>query len=279
MSKRFAIIGLGLIGGSVARAIKARLNDVTISAYDVDSDALVFAKQHGVIDEIAQSISDAVSGAELVVLTMPVGAFVQTLQALQPVLTTEMVVTDVASVKVVIEQQLQQVFGEVPANVVLGHPLAGSDKKGVKSSQGELFVGSRVVLTPQDSTKDDALEVVTQFWQQLGASVTLMPAQEHDHILAVTSHLPHLLAYAYMKHFVKNHDAQQHLNYTAGGFRDFTRIARSSPSLWRDICLTNRESLLNEITQFKSSLGAIEKALQSKDADALLQSLHWDDHQ
>ncbi|MFT7246600.1 MAG: prephenate dehydrogenase, partial [Candidatus Azotimanducaceae bacterium] len=231
MLKRAAVIGLGLIGGSVGLGL--RRQDVQVTAFDQNPTSLAQGLELGVIDIAASSVAAAVTGAELVILAVPVSAVSVILEEIKAA-NFQAVLTDVGSVKEPVLQDFFDVFGEVPAQFVPGHPIAGSEKHGVIAADGDLFRQHRVLLTPLEHTNAEATQLVRELWQSLGADVSLMTTDHHDSILAQTSHLPHLLAYALIDTLSVQGDSLEIFEYAAGGLRDFSRIAASDPTMWRD---------------------------------------------
>lgn len=267
---RVAIIGLGLIGGSLAAGLRQQGLVGSITAFDTDENALTLGRDLGVIDDIAASIEDAANNADLVVIAVPVRAMQETLSHLAP---RDQLVTDVGSVKVPIIEAARAVFGEVPANFVPGHPIAGSEKHGVIAANPKLFQRHRVILTPTDLTQASAVERVTKMWQALGADVVTMTAEHHDTVLAQTSHLPHLLAYALVDTLSSGGDSLEVFQYAAGGFRDFSRIAASDPTMWSDIFETNREPLLRELDKFSNEISELKSLIETGNVEAVKEIL------
>ena len=178
-------------------------------------------------------------------------------------------VTDVGSVKGAVVEAAQRVFGGMPSRFVPGHPVAGTERSGVEAAFDSLFQGRHVILTPVQQTAPGALAQVTAMWEACGATVSRMAVAEHDRVLAATSHLPHMLAYALVDSLARRDDGPQMFRYAAGGFRDFTRIASSDPVMWRDICLTNRQALLRAMDAFSEDLSTLRQAIESEDAQVL----------
>jgi prephenate dehydrogenase len=267
---KLTIIGLGLMGGSLAKALKAKGLVGEVVATGRRAPSLEKGLQLGVIDSYTLDLAEAVAGADVIVIATPTLIAEQVMADLAPLLTDKMVVTDVASVKGNIRDAAARIFGEVPSNLVLGHPIAGSEQSGVEASMADLFVDHRVILTPLANTSPIALSLIQQMWEASGAEVVCMDVAEHDAVLAATSHLPHVLAYTLVDALAQNGAAADIFRFAAGGFRDFTRIASSDPTMWHDIALANREAILQGIDNFSAHLATVRKAIESGDGDTLL---------
>ncbi|MGH8460904.1 MAG: prephenate dehydrogenase [Stenotrophobium sp.] len=243
MIGRLAVIGLGLIGGSLARDLRAAGKVQSISGFDPDGQQVDAALRLGVIDSAGKNAADAVRDADMVVVSVPVLHTADALRELLPGLPPGAVVTDVGSTKQSVLRDVAQVCGEVPPWFVAGHPIAGTEKSGVANSLSGLFKGHRVILTPHPAQDAHAQSRVETMWQSAGARVVQMTPGQHDEIFAATSHLPHLLAYSYVD-MLDRLDAQHEIFPNAGGgFRDFTRIASSSPQMWHDVVCANKSSV------------------------------------
>ena len=265
---KIAIVGVGLIGGSFALALRGAGQVEEIIGVGRSRANLDRAKARGVIDRDA-NLGDAVQGVDLVFLSMPVGATSGVLDAIAPRLAPGTVVTDAGSTKRDIVDAARAALGESFPRFVPGHPIAGAEQSGVEAARADLFVDKRVVLTPVADTNAQAAEAVRSLWRACGAEVHEMAPQAHDAVFAAVSHLPHLLAYA-LVHDVATHEAADLLfDYAASGFRDFTRIASSHPEMWRDICMANRPALLAELGRFESVLAEARRMLEAQDAVGL----------
>jgi prephenate dehydrogenase len=262
---RLAIVGTGLIGGSFARALRAAGAVTSIVGCDADSRNLLQTLELGIVDEIAADVAGAVRGAQVVFISVPVCAIPGVVRELAPFLAPGCVVTDGGSVKAAIVEECE---GLMPpgCSFLGGHPIAGTEHSGAAASIATLFTGKRCILTPTDNTDAEAYETVSRLWQAAGASVCCMEPGHHDRIFAEISHLPHVVAYA-LVHAVGTADVEGEnvLSYTAGGFRDFTRIASSDPAMWRDISLMNREALLASIDGFSRSLAELRSRIDRQD--------------
>lgn len=254
MFRRVAVIGLGLIGGSFAAALRHRGLAESVIAWDTNELALKQGKDAEVIDAAAASIEEAVAGADLVMLAVPMLAVEDTFRDIHASLSDHTIITDVGSVKCTVFEAARRVFGEIPKNLVPGHPIAGSERHGVAAADAALFTAHKVILTPKLSTNGDATRAVREMWQALGAMVVEMEPEHHDIILAQTSHLPHLLAYALVDTLSQQGDSFEIFEYAAGGFRDFSRIAASDPTMWRDIFAANPGPVLEILDRFTADL-------------------------
>jgi prephenate dehydrogenase len=261
---RLAVIGLGLIGGSAAKAFRAAQSVSTIVGYDADPAQVALACELGVIDQGAADAGAAAHGADIVLIAVPVLASSEALRACQPGLTARTIVTDVGSTKQSVLAAADEVFGRVPPHFVAGHPIAGTEKSGVANSITELFRGHRVILTPHASQDPVSIETVARLWESAGARVVRMDAARHDAIFAATSHLPHVLAYSFVDMLTRLPQADADIFPNAGGgFRDFTRIASSSPRMWHDIVRANAPAvadlLRHQIGELQAVLATIER--------------------
>ncbi len=270
MISRLCIIGVGLIGGSLARALRDAgwVGEVVGSSRRTEH--LQQAVDLGVIDRFDTDPARAVAGADMVVLAVPLGAMETVFARIAPALAEGAVVTDVGSAKAAVVTAAREALGEVPPWFVPGHPIAGTEKSGVEASFSELFEGRRVILTPLDNTDAGALGRVRTLWRKAGAKVVEMSVALHDEVLAATSHLPHVLAFSLVDSLARMHEHKEIFEFAAGGFRDFTRIASSDPVMWRDICLANRAALLDVIEHFNQDLGEMTRAIEEGDGEALL---------
>jgi prephenate dehydrogenase len=269
MINRLAIIGVGLIGGSLARALRDAGHAREIVGYGRGIANLQRAVELGVIDRVETTLPAAVREADMVVLATPVGGMKKILQALAPYLAPDAVVTDVGSVKGAIADAARKMLGKKFANFVPGHPIAGTERSGVEASFASLYVGRRVVLTPLPETRAEAVVRVRAMWQAAGAEVVTMTVEHHDTVLAATSHLPHLLAYALVDMLARLEDSHEIFAYAAGGFRDFTRIASSDPVMWRDISLANRAAIVSLLKQYRKEIEGLIKAVADGDGEKL----------
>ncbi|MGM0563453.1 MAG: prephenate dehydrogenase [Pseudomonadota bacterium] len=265
-----AIIGVGSIGASLGLALKAAGAVGEVVGCGRNEDNLKTAQNSGAIDRYTTDPAEAVQGADVVFLAVPMGAMGSVLQQIAPALGEETIVTDGGSSKGSIIREVQNTL-QHPNRFVPGHPIAGTERSGAEAGQGDLYQNRRVILTPLDTTDADATECVTQMWQAAGAEVETMSHQHHDDVLAATSHLPHMLAFGLVDSLARMDDVDEIFRYAAGGFRDFTRIASSDPVMWRDICLNNREALLDAMQRYVKDVRDIYKAVDQADGDTLLE--------
>jgi 3-phosphoshikimate 1-carboxyvinyltransferase len=271
MFERLCIIGVGLIGGSVARSARKRGLCKQIVGYgrSVDLTNLQLAKQLGVIDDYYLDIESALAGSDCVLIATPVGAIESILQLLKPFWSDQVIYTDVGSTKSSVFEAANKVLGQVPDNLVPAHPIAGAEQSGVAASAEDVFSNKRLIITPAESTNQNALQKVRLFWEGIGSVVTIMDVQSHDSILAATSHLPHLLAFSLVEMLGKEDEQNNIFKYAAGGFKDFTRIASSDPTMWLDICKANKTEILPLIQRCQEQLGKIHQLLESDDYQQL----------
>ncbi|MEZ5692515.1 MAG: prephenate/arogenate dehydrogenase family protein [Altererythrobacter sp.] len=267
--ERVAIIGLGLLGGSLGLAIAEKLPQVRTTGFDADSAVRTRAAELGLVDAVFDSAADAVTDADLVILCVPVGAMEQAACDLAPSLPPHALVSDVGSSKQSVAKALA---AALPGHTIIpAHPVAGTERSGPDAGFASLFSHRWCILTPGDDTPAEALTQLAAFWEALGAKVEIMEPAHHDLVLAVTSHIPHLIAYTIVGTASDLEDVTQGevIKYSAGGFRDFTRIAASDPTMWRDVFLNNREAVLEVLGRFTEDLSALQRAIRNGDGDAL----------
>ena len=271
MIDRLAIIGVGLIGGSLALALKQAGEVKHVVGCGRNEKNLIKGVELGVIDSYQVSIADAVKGADIVVLAIPLGSMQTVFEKIHGVISSPTVITDVGSDKASVVQVATECLGERIRQYVPGHPIAGTEKSGVEAGFASLYQNRKVILTPLDSTDKDAIETIDKMWRQCGASIEYLSVQHHDKVLAATSHLPHMLAFALVTFLSGLNDHDEIFRYAAGGFRDFTRIASGDPVMWRDVCLSNGDALLSLIDAYKDELDLVSDAIKNQDADRLLE--------
>lgn len=267
---RLAIVGLGLIGGSLARALREAGAVSAISGWDRDPHQVDAALKLGVIDRAGDDAADAVRDADVAVIAVPVLATADAFAACRAGLSARTIVTDVGSTKQSVLTAAREIFGEVPARFVAAHPIAGTEKSGVANAKANLFRSHRLILTPHAAQDADALATVEHLWTAAGARVVKMEAARHDAIFAATSHLPHLLAYSFvdMLDQLEGADADIFPN-AGGGFRDFTRIASSSPRMWHDILRANAEPVAALLKRQIDELTRLHGMIEQGDWDAM----------
>jgi len=266
---RITIIGLGLIGSSIARAVKSRAPSVRVTGHDANAQVREDARGMGFCDDVCDTAGASVIDADLVILCVPVGAMRKVAEDFADDLPAEAIVSDVGSSK----QSVADALGAaLPGAIIIpAHPVAGTEKSGPDAGFATLFEGRWCILTPPHNAPDDAVERLRIFWQSLGADVELMEAAHHDLVLAVTSHLPHLIAYTIVgtADDLEGVTQSEVIKYSAGGFRDFTRIAASDPVMWRDVFLANKDAVLEMLGRFSEDLTAMQRAIRYEKGDEL----------
>ncbi len=266
---RVTIIGLGLIGSSIARGVLDAMPTVRLTGYDADAGVRETADRLQICHDIADSAGAAVIDADLVILCVPVGAMGAVAAEFAAELPADAIVSDVGSCKAEVARALA---GALPgAKIIPAHPVAGTERSGPEAGFATLFKHRWCIVTPPEGADEAAVERVSEFWRRLGAQVETMAPEHHDRVLAVTSHLPHLIAYTIVGTASDLEEVTQSevIKYSAGGFRDFTRIAASDPTMWRDVFLTNREAVLEMLQRFSEDLSHLQRAIRWGDGDAL----------
>jgi len=263
---KLAVIGVGLIGGSFALALKHAKVASHVVGVGRNAANLKLARERGIIDSIAPDPGAAARDADLVLVATPVAQFPAVFASLAE---SKALITDGGSTKRDVVAAARKALGKKIGQFVPAHPIAGAEKSGAAAANAELFRGKRVVITPLPQNRRPALEQVESAWQACGARVSRMDPEEHDAVLATVSHLPHVLAYALVHGVAKRNNSEQLFSFAAGGFRDFTRIASSHPEMWRDICVANREPLLAELERYADKLRALRPLLERGDGAAL----------
>jgi len=271
MIRKLAVIGVGLIGGSLARALRDVGEVGEIVGCGRGRDNLERALQLGVIDSYTHEIGQAVTGADMIFLAVPLGAMESAFREMRGCVGDDALITDGGSAKASVVQACLQGYGQLPPGFVPGHPIAGTEKSGVDASFKELYQGRRVILTPTGETAAEALQRVTRMWVSCGAEVTCMSVAHHDEVLAATSHLPHMLAFGLVDTLARMAENDEIFRYAAGGFRDFTRIASSNPVMWRDICVANREALGKMMDRYIEEMKVLADTIASGDGERLLE--------
>jgi prephenate dehydrogenase len=266
---RLAVIGVGLIGGSFALALREAGKVSRIVGAGRRRANLEHARERRIIDEIAPDAGAAAREADMVLVAAPVAQFPQIFAELAPALQPGSVLTDAGSTKRDVIAAARHALGRKVAQFVPAHPLAGAEESGAAAASATLFRERRVVLTPLAENAPEVVKRVEDAWRACGARVTRLSAEEHDAVLAAVSHLPHVLAYALVHGMARRDNAEQLLAYAGSGFRDFTRIASSHPEMWRDICLANRDRLAAELARYQAELADIERLLAAGDGAAL----------
>ena len=267
--EKVAVIGLGLLGGSVGLAVRDALSDVATSGWDASDSVRQRAAERGLVAEVCDTAAQAVADADLVILCVPVGAMEEAGHAIAPALKPGVVVSDVGSSKASVARALARTLPGV--TVIPAHPVAGTERSGPDAGFAALFRHRWCILTPGPDAPPEAVAQLSGFWEALGSTIEIMDADHHDLVLAVTSHIPHLIAYTIVGTASDLEQVTQSevIKYSAGGFRDFTRIAASDPTMWRDVFLNNREAVLEMLGRFTEDLTALQRAIRTGDGDAL----------
>lgn len=268
--EKLTLIGIGLIGSSLARVARKKNLAAHIAISSRSTDTLARAKELGLGDSYHEMTANAVEGADCVIVCVPVGASEAIARSISPALKSGAIVSDVGSVKRAVIDQMQP---HLPADVhfIPAHPVAGTEKSGPDAGFDSLFENRWCILTPLDNTNADALGKLKAFWQGCGSNMEQMEPDHHDLVLAITSHLPHLIAYNIVgtANDLETVTSSEVLKYSAGGFRDFTRLAASDPTMWRDVCLYNKDALLEMLARFSEDLSALQRAIRWGKGDQL----------
>ncbi len=266
---RVSIIGLGLIGSSIARAVRASMPTVRLTGHDANAEVRDVVRALQLCDDVADTPGAAVIDADLIILCVPVGAMGEVAAALAPDVPPDAIISDVGSSKAGVVESLAHAL---PNNIIVpAHPVAGTERSGPEAGFAALFHQRWCILTPRAGTPDAAVARVSTFWERLGSNVEIMDPAHHDLVLAITSHLPHLIAYTIVgtASDLESVTQSEVIKYSAGGFRDFTRIAASDPVMWRDVFLTNKDAVLEMLQRFSEDLTALQRAIRWGDGDAL----------
>ncbi len=267
--EKVAIIGLGLLGGSVGLAIREMAGDISTRGFDQDPRVRTKAAERGLVDKICETPEEAVAEADLVILCVPVGAMQAAAEAIADVVPNHAIISDVGSSKQSVVDALAKAL--TGRTVIPAHPVAGTEQSGPDAGFASLFTNRWCILTPPKGTDEAAIAALSDFWTKLGARVELMDPEHHDLVLAVTSHIPHLIAFTIVGTASDLEDVTRSevIKYSAGGFRDFTRIAASDPVMWRDVFLNNKSAVLEMLGRFSEDLTALQRAIRSGDGDTL----------
>ncbi len=267
--EKMCIFGVGLIGGSLALALKRKSFCKKIVGCSRSEHHLQRAVELGVIDEYTLDPCEAAENADLIFLGTPVGAIERVLDSIKDCISQRTIITDGGSCKASVMESAVRALGSLPRRFVLGHPIAGREKSGVEYADGDLYVDHKVILTPNENTDPDAIEVVRKMWLACGATVESLGVEQHDRVLAATSHLPHVLAYALVESVATTTYVSEIFEFAAGGFRDSSRVASSDPTMWRDICLENRDAILEMVVQYREQLQKVERLIEHGESDQL----------
>ncbi|MEC8427701.1 MAG: prephenate dehydrogenase/arogenate dehydrogenase family protein, partial [Pseudomonadota bacterium] len=270
---KLVVIGIGLIGGSLAAALKKNSACAEVIGVARRQQTCEDAVRLGVVDRAVLSIADVaaeLTAGDVIFISVPTLTVARVLEDIHACVDSAVTITDGASVKGSVVEAVERVYGHLPAQFVAGHPIAGSEQSGVQASNADLYVDHRVIITPTEESGADHVQRVTAMWQAAGAEVLEMPVSEHDDVLAATSHLPHAIAYSLVDTLAHDSENENIFRYAAGGFRDFTRIASSDPTMWHDIMAANKDSVLNALNLFNDNLQRLAQAIEREDSEYLL---------
>ncbi len=271
MINRLAVIGVGLIGGSLALSLKSKGAVNEVVGYSRSDEARQEALSLGIIDKAADSIAEAVVDADVVFVAVPMGAMASVFAEMSEHIRPEAIITDGGSAKAQVVSSAREALGDKFKQFVPGHPIAGTEKSGPAAAFATLYENHRIVLTPVSETDSAATAKIKMMWQLTGAEVLEMDVEHHDTVLAATSHLPHVLAFNLVGMLAQRDDCDEVLRYAAGGFRDFSRIASSDAVMWRDICLGNKQAILDLLDEFHQGINKIEQAIKEDDGEYLVE--------
>ena len=267
MINKITIIGVGLIGGSLARALKERNLAKVVFGYGRDQSRLEEAQKSNIIDASSTNIKEAIDDANIVVIATPVGTFKDILGQIEPLISSNVIITDVGSTKSDIVNIVNDVLKDNSSCFIPAHPIAGKERSGFEVSDSKLYDGKKVIITPQETNSPESIDVIDQMWKNVGADVDFMSAESHDNLLGMTSHLPHMLAFSLVNYLVdQNPNASI---YAGGGFKDFSRIASGDAIMWRDICLQNKNQIMNHLKGYQSTLDDLLEAINDEDSEKL----------
>jgi prephenate dehydrogenase len=267
MINKITIIGVGLIGGSLARSLKERNLAKVVFGYGRDQARLKDAQKLNVIDQFSTSIEEAIVGAEIIVIATPVGTFQSILGEIEPLVTDNVIITDVGSTKTDIVNSVRSVLRAKSNCFIPAHPIAGKERSGFEVSDSMLFDGKKVIITPQDNNSYDSIKVIEGMWKGVGAEVDFMSSESHDNLLGMTSHLPHMLAFSLVNYLVNQNPTAS--IYAGGGFKDFSRIASGDAIMWRDICLQNKDQIISHLKGYQSTLNDLLEAIGDENSEKL----------
>jgi len=267
MMKKVCIIGIGLIGGSLAKAINKTHQSEIVFGFGRDKSRLEKAQKSNVIDQYSTDIGEALDGSNMVIIATPVGSYESILRLMKPHIVKDMIISDVGSTKMSVIEAVKTVFGNTLDNFIPAHPISGKEKVGFEVSDADLFVDKKVIITPHENNNPDSIKILVNMWKEVGAEVDFMTPQSHDDLLGMTSHLPHMLAFSLVNYLISKHPEAS--VYAAGGFKDFSRIASGDAIMWRDICLNNRDAIVEHIKGYQDSLNTLVDAINSQNKEQL----------
>ena len=267
MINKITIIGVGLIGGSLAKAIKENNLAKVVFGFGRDLNRLEKAQKANVIDQFSTNLKDAINNSDIVIIATPVGSFQEILSEIKPFLTSKIVISDVGSTKTNIALIVSQTLGDYSNYFIPAHPIAGKEKSGFEASESNLFNNRKVIITPLEASSTDSINLIQKMWEGTGADVDFMSPESHDELLGMTSHLPHMLAFSLVNYLIsKNPSASI---YAAGGFKDFSRIASGDAVMWRDICIQNKDQIIDHIRGYQKTLNSLVDAIENENSDEL----------
>ena len=267
MINKITIVGIGLIGGSLARALKEKNLAKTVFGYGRDRSRLEEAKKHNIIDDYSTQIEEAVNHADIIVIATPVGTFRNIFSEVKPLIADDVIISDVGSTKTNIVDIAKEILGDKSQCFVPAHPIAGKEKSGFEASDGNLYIGKKVIITPIEDNSSESIQVIESMWKNVGAEVDFMSPQSHDDLLGMTSHLPHMLAFSLVNYLVDQNPSAS--IYAGGGFKDFSRIASGDAVMWRDICLQNKDKIITHLRGYQSTVEELIDAIDQEESDKL----------
>ena len=267
MINKITIVGVGLIGGSLAKALKEKNLAKTVFGYGRDRSRLEEAKKHNIIDDYSTQIEEAVNHADIIVIATPVGTFRIIFSEVKPLIVDNVIISDVGSTKTNIVDIAKEILGDKSQCFVPAHPIAGKEKSGFEASDGNLYIGKKVIITPIEDNSSESIQVIESMWKNVGAEVDFMSPQSHDDLLGMTSHLPHMLAFSLVNYLVDQNPSAS--IYAGGGFKDFSRIASGDAVMWRDICLQNKDKIITHLRGYQSTVEELIDAIDQEERDKL----------
>jgi prephenate dehydrogenase len=273
MFKKLGLIGCGLMGGSFALALRQANLVSRIVGYGHHESTLIIAKELGAIDEISLNLEQTVKGADLILIAIPVNSIAKCLEEIKDSIEPNALLMDVGSTKLDITSKAIDFLGSKLSQFVPTHPIAGKEASGIQHASADLFVNRPLIITPLPQTSHELIEHAKEIWSAIGSKVHLMSANDHDKAFAAVSHLPHLIAFAFMNGLTEQQDHDKFLSIAGPGFRDFSRIAAGDPKVWSDIFLANKENLIEQLSLFKSSLQFLEQSIERSDSQTLFESI------
>ena len=267
MINKITIVGVGLIGGSLAMALKEKNLAKTVFGYGRDRSRLEEAKKSNIIDDYSTQIEEAVNHADIIVIATPVGTFRNIFSEVKPLIVDDVIISDVGSTKTNIVDIAKEILGDKSQYFVPAHPIAGKEKSGFEASDGNLYIGKKVIITPIEDNSSESIQVIESMWKNVGAEVDFMSPQSHDDLLGMTSHLPHMLAFSLVNYLVDQNPSAS--IYAGGGFKDFSRIASGDAVMWRDICLQNKDKIITHLRGYQSTVEELIDAIDQEERDKL----------